>query len=1078
VFRAFLSGIGFIFLVSTGKCQTIAVSPTNERGNLPLYNFSPLDYKGAPQNWCMVQDKRGVMYFGNNWGVLTYNGTNWGLIKVSNSSEVKSMCMDDAGRIFLGCVNEIGYLALDSIGSQVYKSLVHLLPPEFRKFSDVWKIQVLGNFVFFQTDSAVFRWDGRQFVILQNGKKIHNIFKTESDLLISFLSGELALVANDSIVFFESPEEFKKLFKYACLPWVDSSLLFATGTGGLVKAEIHGTKIKVSQFETMADDYLKKNEIYNAIFIDSSYISIGTWGGGIVLLRKDGSLVDILDKTNQLQDLVIQSQYLDRFNNLWLGLSNGISRIEIKSLQTCYNDINGLQGTVQSVCRFNGKIYAATSQGLFFLDNAPEKWNNQFTGNIFRKVSGFTFESWELLPFKKGTEEELLVITNSAVFGIRKNHSRYIILEGDVMTLFHSRLDPNRIFVGLSNGLVSIYRSAGNWITEYPFPDIRAKIVSIAEDPTGNLWLGTNEEGVIKVFIESIVNDKITRYSLHLYDSTRGLPAGPYMFQLLDGKVLVATAKGFCKYQTSKDIFVPDSLFFQGFEEKNYWIHRVQLDLNDRFLVVTYDEQDESNYQLGFFTRDNRSHWHSKPFRMISENNIHSIFPEENIVWFGGPGGLFRYETIDEKDSPQKNFSALINRVSIDHDSLIFGGGTTGDSINHFFEKELKKPIIIPFKHNNIAFRFSAYNGTSEHFMDYCYMLSGFDAGWSDFTKITMKEYTNLHEGHYSFRVKAKDFNGNESTISSIDFLILPPWYRTWPAYLAFIVLSVMLVYLIVAIYTRSLRRIIRQRTAEIQLQKDELEVKNRDIMDSIQYARRIQSALLPPGDYLDELFPDRFILYLPRDIVSGDFYWLARREERIFVVTADCTGHGVPGAMMSMLGMAFLNEMMVREDLKKPHDILNLLRSQIIESMRQTGQTGESQDGMDMSLFIINTDNLVLEFAGAFASLHIFRNNQLHLLKGEKMPLGISVYTHKPFITQTFQLEKGDMIYSFSDGYQDQFGGPGFKRYLIGNLRCLLSEISQKPLEEQREILFQTHLNWKGKEPQVDDILVMGIRI
>ena len=270
----------------------------------------------------------------------------------------------------------------------------------------------------------------------------------------------------------------------------------------------------------------------------------------------------------------------------------------------------------------------------------------------------------------------------------------------------------------------------------------------------------------------------------------------------------------------------------------------------------------------------------------------------------------------------------------------------------------------------------------------------------------------------------------------------------------------------------------VKYRTAEVIKQKEEIERKNKDIMSSIQYAYRIQTALLPPGDYLDQIFPERFILYLPRDIVSGDFYWLTKLGQKIITVTADCTGHGVPGAMMSMLGITLLNEIISKNENLQAHEILNSLRSNIIHSFRQTGKIGETQDGMDMALYILDLDKMTLEFSGANQSLNLIRNGELQVIKGDNMPIGISAFLERSFISHDVSLVKGDMIYTFSDGYHDQFGGPLQKKMLVYNLRKLLTEIHQKPLEEQKEILHNHYISWKGEGFQVDDITIIGVRV
>jgi len=252
-----------------------------------------------------------------------------------------------------------------------------------------------------------------------------------------------------------------------------------------------------------------------------------------------------------------------------------------------------------------------------------------------------------------------------------------------------------------------------------------------------------------------------------------------------------------------------------------------------------------------------------------------------------------------------------------------------------------------------------------------------------------------------------------------------------------------------------------------------------KEITDSIQYASRIQDAMLPPGDYLDSLLPERFILFKPRDIVSGDFYYITEKDGKIICVVADCTGHGVPGALMSMLGISFLNEIISKHrTLPHSNEILEELRAHVIRSLRQTGKVGESQDGMDMALFIADMKNMKMEFSGAYNSLWLIREGELFQKKADKMPIGIYSSSDRSFTRQDIDLQKGDMVYSFSDGYSDQFGGPMGKKFMSKNFRKLLLNIHSKSMKEQRRILEETFEQWIADTSQVDDILVVGIRV
>ena len=249
-------------------------------------------------------------------------------------------------------------------------------------------------------------------------------------------------------------------------------------------------------------------------------------------------------------------------------------------------------------------------------------------------------------------------------------------------------------------------------------------------------------------------------------------------------------------------------------------------------------------------------------------------------------------------------------------------------------------------------------------------------------------------------------------------------------------------------------------------------------ILESIRYAQRIQNAVLPPDDIIKLMLPDYFILYKPRDIVSGDYYWMTQIGKKTIVVVADCTGHGVPGAFMSMLGITLLNQNVKTHESLHANEILDELRDNIIHSLRQDNNHDATKDGMDMSLLIFDFEKNELEFAGANNPIYVIRNNTLIVLEADKMPVGIHIGNKRNFNRREFKIEKADRFYAFSDGYLDQFGGIQNKKFMRKNFTELLMKIHQKPMAEQREILEQTVENWRGNLEQVDDILVLGFQV
>jgi len=272
------------------------------------------------------------------------------------------------------------------------------------------------------------------------------------------------------------------------------------------------------------------------------------------------------------------------------------------------------------------------------------------------------------------------------------------------------------------------------------------------------------------------------------------------------------------------------------------------------------------------------------------------------------------------------------------------------------------------------------------------------------------------------------------------------------------------------------------KRNKKIKSQKKLLSQKNKEVKDSINYAKKIQSAIMPPEQYFQEILNDVFILFKPKDIVSGDFYWIKQVNQYVILVAADCTGHGVPGAFMSMLGMSYLNEIVQRREITTANEVLNELRKQIRNSLRQRGEPEESKDGIDMALCVIDEKKKVLQYCGANRPLYLIRDDngtpKLKEFKSDPMPLGYYRGKFKAFTNEDIKLEFGDVVYLFSDGFVDQKGGEEDKKYLSKNFKSLLMEIHAEPMKDQRMILDAVFSEWKGDNPQVDDVLVIGVRV
>ncbi|MCK9206301.1 MAG: SpoIIE family protein phosphatase [Salinivirgaceae bacterium] len=527
-----------------------------------------------------------------------------------------------------------------------------------------------------------------------------------------------------------------------------------------------------------------------------------------------------------------------------------------------------------------------------------------------------------------------------------------------------------------------------------------------------------------------------------------------------------------------------------------------------------------SNGVYGFRPETNEFQFFSVENGLI-DNNINGL-EEDNLgnIWVTSGKGLSKIDTMEQK---AKNFF-----TEADFSSHLFLGNppdfeskngeiilftTKGfvsffpDSINRnepkvvidkftIRGKEFEMDSIIRLKYNQnfLGFEFAVLDYTDPAQNKYKYKLDGLDEDWNFKDADDRRaSYSGLSPGEYVFMVcgSNNDKVWNEQG-TGIRIIISPPWYKTTFAYIIYILLTASGIWMFIVIRERNLKeekRIleqkVRERTAEIAAKNEELATQNekiaeqnKNITDSIQYARRIQAAILPPTEQIEPVIDEYFILYRPRDIVSGDYYWVTRHEDITIIVAADCTGHGVPGAFMSMLGVAFLNEIVNKEGIVQPNLILDRLREQVIKQLHQTGKEGESKDGMDISLYVIDHKNMKLRFSGAYNPLYVIRNGEVIHLKADRMPIGYYIKLDTAFTMEEIDLCKGDCLYNSSDGYPDQFGGGDGRKFMSKNFKELLLSIHKKPMAEQREILNKTFDEWRGEIEQIDDVVVVGVRV
>ncbi|MFO7829821.1 MAG: SpoIIE family protein phosphatase [Bacteroidales bacterium] len=1069
----------------------------NEYGVPFIKNFTTEEYKAAEQNWAVCMDKRGVVYFGNNEdGVLEFDGSSWNKIPILNNSIVRSLAADTNGNIYVGAVGDFGYLAPDIKGKMHYNSLYK---EEFDSLDigDVFKTYTRGNEVYFCAGSNILKFKDRE---------LDKIYRDTLGGFLSFMIKDHLYVGNywkglnelrdDTILLAKGGEFYKEKDIFVLLPINENELFVGTMEHGHYLYNIQTGESRdianINKTFTKLSNFLNEALLYNGLKLKNGNLVLTTISNGCIIINSEGKIINHFNKENGLADATVTSAFESTNGILWLSLFNSLSYIELNSPFKKFDEKQGIEGMIVDVERFNGTLYVATSLGLYhqyFDENGLPR---------FETVKSIDGMVWTLNKISLNDNKTVLlagtrlnvyqVVNHQNTKNLNINSREWI----NCSSISQSNKDKNIIYIGYKDGLASIKYSDGRWIPQEPFKQIDGnQIETVAQDQNGVLWLGTGLNGIIKFDINK---DSVKRYDKH-----NGLPSNDRnKTHFVNNDIIITTNKGLFTYDKQNDTIIRYSGFRKKYLNRSDRISNIY-EQNDSTFWIFSQYPKESNlgvnieYVEKVILSDTNIRVINIPFKRLNKFTfLNASLDTNDQIWFATANAAIHYNSTDEKKF-KEFYNSLVRKVSIQMDSVTFWGTNYSDTSKMVlsFEQPDHLKYTFDYKHNIITFNFSSPYYPIED-INYSFMLDGFDDSWSPWDTKTEKEYTNLREGKYTFKVKARNIYGIESDVATYEFTIMPPWYRTILAFIVYFILAALLVVVIVKVYTRRLElekirleQIVKERTEEVVKQKDEIEKqrdeiadKNRSITDSIEYASRIQTAVLPSNDFANEVLPEHFILFRPRDIVSGDFYWMTKKDNLLVLIAADCTGHGVPGAFMSMLGVSFLNEIVNRHEVTSANVILNSLRADVKKTLGQEGKEGEAKDGMDLALCILDLEKMKLQYAGAYNPLYIFRNNELIEVKADRMPIGIYVKEKDSFTNHEIDLQKGDVFYIFSDGYQDQFGGEDGSKFKTKNFKQLLLEIHQKPMSEQREILNSTIDDWRGEWEQVDDIIIMGVRV
>ncbi len=748
----------------------IGVHAQQESGLPFLRNYDPKEYNAGEQNWSIVQDTRGILYIANNNGILEYDGVSWRTIETANRRVVRSLALDSNGVIYAGAMGEFGFLASDSLGLLQFTSLVDKVPSDDRDFADVWKTYATPDGIYFQTSDKIFYWSAGKIRVHKAKTSFHASFLVNNRLYVRQRQVGLMQLAGDSLQLALGGGIFTEDRIYTMLPYDETRILIGSREKGLFLLSLPETPNSqevsdpISRFRTEADPFLIENQIYHGTTLRNGHFALATVRGGLLIMDNSGMIKQILNKSSGLQDEAVNFIFQDRQDALWLGFNNGgTSRVEISSPVAIFGQSSGLTGGTESIVRHQGTLYAATGTGIFYLAKGRS------TETIrFNRVSGVATQCWHLLSIGNS----LVAGTGDGVFRIEGNKTTLLQKRGTAYVLSRSKIDTNLIFVGLQEGLGLLRLANGRWRDDGLVTGVTEAVRTIVESKDGELWIGTQFQGLLRVTPTRSTENKNESWVIRRFGQQDGLPNGQVYSYPVAGHEVFATDKGLFRFHAER--FVLDSTLGSLFVDSGRTIGRISESREgDVWIRSSLGAVDET-----FVLRHTASGTYTPnkmPFMRFSDFGVYAIYPEENnVTWFGGPDGLIRYDSKIEKNY-SLDFKALVRRVLVRGDSLIYGGAG----------KNAINPVLA-YENNALRFEYAATSYDNESKNRYEYRLDGFDKDWSLWTAETKKDYTNIPEGSYRFHVRAKNIYDHRSLEATYDFKILPPWWKSWWAYILY----------------------------------------------------------------------------------------------------------------------------------------------------------------------------------------------------------------------------------------------------------------------------------------------------
>ena len=833
---------------------TFLSAQVQELGAPIISNYEPEQYKAHYQNWVAMQDRRGVMYFGNTLGILEFDGQRWQLIPTPGNVVTRALVSGPDGTIYYGSNGDLGYLAVSPTGKISAVSLRDIIPEAERSFNDVWRLESCVDGIYFLTRSSIFRFHGGKITALPGKFAYSQACVLNGTLFYADMDKGLCMLKGDQVVPIPRLGGVYNGKRITLAPFGRHQLLVGRVTGDFLCIDLSAFWDEVSYhydvsrqapndivkpFPSELDDFIKESNgfLYKLIPIGSDAFAIATLKGGIVTFDRTGKIIRAINKDGGLLDNSVHGLLVDRSNNLWATTNAGISHIELSVPQSVFGARNGIDGASLTVCFHNGRLYMGTFQNL--LIQAPYHFTRKDDVPKFvaLKNSPSINTVWQFLE----TEGDLMAATGSGLFRIQGEAAFKVPGSSTYgLCLGTSRRWPGHLFVGLSGGLEVFKRISGKWILVGRMDGIKENIRCITEDADGDLWLSTGVKGLLRAHFSG---GKPTEVAVHPFGPEQGLPGLTSLRTSFYGKTLYArTPKGLFRANIQpwnaegpdRTRFAPDLALGKAFSDPPTAIYDMASDGKGGFIFSTSEKVvwavPGKNRQFQMITR---------PFQGLPSPDESVYVHPNGSVWLPGKV-LHRVDPWVSKNYDQP-FEVLIRKVIAKTKRLVFEGthdreGAAIRSQRTVFHSAQGNGEIpeLPYNQNALYFEFSASFYEKPGTTQFQYLLEGFDKDWSDWGTVAFKEYTSIPEDSYRFRVRAKNLYGTMGREAVFRFRILPPWYRTWWAYVMWIIVTSVALVGIIYLYTWKLRR-------------------QKDLLKRL-VAKRTQ-ALAEANDYLKNLF-------------------------------------------------------------------------------------------------------------------------------------------------------------------------------------------------------------------------------